>query len=341
MQKNIQNNLITWYNKNHRHFPWRETKNPYYIWISEIMLQQTTTEAVIPYYTRFIETFDTIDKLAKASLEDVYKLWEGLGYYRRAKHIHETAQFICENFDGQFPTTYKDILNLKGIGPYTAGAICSIAYGMSTPAIDGNVLRIISRLYALTDNIALTKTQKKISQIVSELLIGYDASSFNQGLMDLGATICRPLNPQCQNCPIAAFCKAKEIGQQKVLPISIKNIKHKELNYITGIITYQDQYLMIQNPAGLLENLYGFIQYELESPYRFMEEFEKQYHLPLSLVSYHGQVKHVFTHRTWHMHIYHFTLSHPYNTMYHLEDISQIPVSTAHLKVLKHYLKQK
>ena len=341
MQKNIQNNLITWYNKNHRHFPWRETANPYYIWISEIMLQQTTTEAVIPYYTRFIETFDTIDKLAKASLEDVYKLWEGLGYYRRAKHIHETAQFICENFDGQFPTTYKDILNLKGIGPYTAGAICSIAYGMSTPAIDGNVLRIISRLYALTDNIALTKTQKKISQIVSELLIGYDASSFNQGLMDLGATICRPLNPQCQNCPIAAFCKAKEIGQQKVLPISIKNIKHKELNYITGIITYQDQYLMIQNPAGLLENLYGFIQYELESPYRFMEEFEKQYHLPLSLVSYHGQVKHVFTHRTWHMHIYHFTLSHPYNTMYHLEDISQIPVSTAHLKVLKHYLKQK
>lgn len=341
MQKNIQNNLITWYNKNHRHFPWRETANPYYIWISEIMLQQTTTEAVIPYYTRFIETFDTIDKLAKASLEDVYKLWEGLGYYRRAKHIHETAQFICENFDGQFPTTYKDILNLKGIGPYTAGAICSIAYGMSTPAIDGNVLRIISRLYALKDNIALTKTQKKISQIVSELLIGYDASSFNQGLMDLGATICRPLNPQCQNCPIASFCKAKEIGQQKVLPISIKNIKHKELNYITGIITYQEQYLMIQNPAGLLENLYGFIQYELESPYRFMEEFEKQYHLPLSLVSYHGQVKHVFTHRTWHMHIYHFTLSRPYDSMYHLEDISQIPVSTAHLKVLKHYLKQK
>ena len=162
MQKNIQNNLITWYNKNHRHFPWRETANPYYIWISEIMLQQTTTEAVIPYYTRFIETFDTIDKLARASLEDVYKLWEGLGYYRRAKHIHETAQFICENFDGQFPTTYKDILNLKGIGPYTAGAICSIAYGMSTPAIDGNVLRIISRLYALKDNIALAKTQKKI-----------------------------------------------------------------------------------------------------------------------------------------------------------------------------------
>lgn len=340
MQNNIQNNLISWYNQNHRHFPWRKTNNPYYIWISEIMLQQTTTEAVIPYYIRFIETFDTIDKLAQAPLEEVYKLWEGLGYYRRAKHIHETAKFIVENYHGQFPTTYQEILKLKGIGPYTAGAICSIAYGLSTPAIDGNVLRIISRLYALTDNIALSKTQKKISQIVSELLTGYDASAFNQGLMDLGATICRPLNPQCQQCPIASFCKAKQTVQEKVLPISIKNIKHKELQYITGIITYQNQYFMVQNPAGLLENLYGFVQYEIESPYRFIEEFEKEFDIPLSLISYHGQVKHVFTHRTWHMHIYHFTLSQPLHSMYELDDIAKIPVSTAHLKVLKQYLKQ-
>lgn len=339
MQNNIQNNLISWYNHNHRQFPWRETTNPYHIWISEIMLQQTTTEAVIPYYKRFIQTFDTIDKLASASLEEVYKLWEGLGYYRRAKHIHETAQLICEKYDGQFPDTYEDILKLKGIGPYTAGAICSIAYGLSAPAIDGNVLRIISRLYALTENIALPKAQKNIFHIVNDLLIGYDASAFNQGLMDLGATICRPLNPQCEICPIAPFCKARQSGQQKVLPISIKNIKHKEINYITGIITYQDQYVMIQNPTGLLENLYGFIQYELESPYRFIEEFEKQYHISLSLVSYHGQVKHVFTHRTWHMHIYHFTISKPLSSLYSLNDISQLPVSTAHLKVLKHYLK--
>ena len=340
MRNNIQNNLISWYQFNHRHFPWRETTNPYYIWISEIMLQQTTTEAVIPYYKRFIDTFDTIDKLANASLEEVYKLWEGLGYYRRAKHIHETAQYICEYYHGQFPATYNEILKLKGIGPYTAGAICSIAYGLPTPAIDGNVLRIISRLYALTDNIALTKTQKNIFEIVDDLLIGYDASSFNQGLMDLGATICRPLKPLCQECPISAFCKAKQTGQEKVLPISIKNIKHKEMHYVTGIITYQDKYLMIKNPAGLLENLYSFIQYELESPYRFIEEFEKQYHKSLSLVSYHGHVRHVFTHRTWSMHIYHFTLSEPLKTLYDLEAISQLPVSTAHLKVLKQYLKQ-
>ena len=339
MQNNMQNNLINWYHQYHRQFPWRETENPYFIWISEIMLQQTTTEAVIPYFNRFLTTFPTITDLATASLEDVYKLWEGLGYYRRAKHIHETAKIIVHQYNGIFPNTHKEILALKGIGPYTAGAICSIAYHMPTPAIDGNVLRIISRQYLLKDNIAETKTQKHITSIVAELLVGYDASAFNQGLMDLGATICRPLNPKCDQCPIQKTCLAYQNNQQKVLPINIKNIKHKELHYITGIITYQDQFLLFQNPPGLLENLYGFVQYECESPYRFQEEFENQYHLPLSIVSYIQDIKHVFTHRTWHMHIYHFVLDKPIKGLYTLDDIHNLPLSTAHLKVLKSFLK--
>ncbi len=341
MQNNMQYNLIEWYKQNHRDFPWRQNENPYYIWISEIMLQQTTTEAVIPYFQRFLEKFPTIEDLANASLEDVYKMWEGLGYYRRAKHIHETAQVIMEKYQGIFPTTYKDILALKGIGAYTAGAICSIAYHEPTPAIDGNVLRIIARVYALKDNIALLQTQKKIYQIVEELIQGYDASSFNQGLMDLGATICRPLNPKCEICPISQFCQAFKINQQRVLPINIKNIKHKELHYITGIITYKDQFMMIQNPAGLLENLYGFIQFECESPYRFIEEFEDNYHQSLSIVSYIQDIKHVFTHRTWHMHVYHFVLDCPCESLYDLSQIQQLPLSTAHLKVLKAYQKNK
>lgn len=341
MQNNMQHKLITWYQENHRHFPWRENENPYNIWISEIMLQQTTTEAVIPYFKRFVETFDTIDKLANASLEEVYKLWEGLGYYRRAKHIHETAQIIVEKYHGEFPNTYEDILALKGIGPYTAGAICSIAYHQSTPAIDGNVLRIISRVYLLKDNIALNKTQKKITDIVKELLIGYDSSAFNQGLMDLGATICRPINPQCDICPIQSHCLAYAKNQQKVLPINIKNIKHQEIHYTTGIITYQNQILLIQNPAGLLENLYGFIQYDIESPYRFVEEFEKQFHIPLSIVAHIDDLKHVFTHRTWYMHVYHFIIDVPIEHLYTLEEIEKLPLSTAHLKVLKAYLKSR
>lgn len=340
MQNNMQNNLIQWYNQNHRHFPWRETEDPYHIWISEIMLQQTTTEAVIPYYQHFLKKFPSITNLANASLEEVYKMWEGLGYYRRAKHIHETAKMIVEKYQGQFPQTHQDILSLKGIGPYTAGAICSIAYHLPTPAIDGNVLRIMSRQYLLKDNIAETKTQKKISEIVSELLVGYDASAFNQGLMDLGATICRPLQPKCNQCPIIETCQAYQHNQQKVLPVNIKNIKHKELHYITGIITYQDQILLVQNPPGLLENLYGFIQYECESPYSFQEAFESQYQFPLSIVSYIQDIKHVFTHRIWHMHVYHFVLDKPIQELYTLDEIHNLPVSTAHLKVLKAYLKQ-
>lgn len=335
----MQNSLINWYNQNKRDFPWRERQDAYAIWISEIMLQQTTTEAVIPYYNRFLERFNTVEALASASLEDVYKLWEGLGYYRRAKHIHETAQIIVKEYQGKFPNQYQDVLSLKGIGPYTAGAICSIAFHQEVPAIDGNVLRIIARHFLIKDNIALPATQKKITSIVSKLIKGYDASSFNQGLMDLGATICRPKNPKCDCCPIQKKCLAFQKQQQMVLPILIKNIKHQELNYITGIITYKNQFLLLQNPSGLLENLYGFIQYELESPYSFVEMFKKQYHADLSVVSYIQDVSHTFTHRKWHMHIYHFVLDKPFHHLYTLDEINQLPISTAHLKVLKAYLK--
>ena len=339
--QNIQNNLINWYIKNHRDFPWRQTKDPYHIWISEIMLQQTTTEAVIPYYINFLKRFPTIHTLAASSLEDVYKMWEGLGYYRRAKHIHETAQIIVLEYNGIFPSDYNKIIKLKGIGPYTAGAISSIAFDQTTPAIAGNVLRIMSRVYLIKDNIALNKTQKMITAIVSSLLQGYDASSFNQGLMDLGATICRPISPKCEICPIQMHCKAYQHNQQSVLPIHIKNVKHKELHYITGIITYKDQYFLIQNPpGGLLENLYGMKQYELESPYSFQETFENEYQCSLSIVSYIQDIKHVFTHRTWHMHVYHFELQHPINNLYTLYQINQLALSTAHLKVLKAYLKR-
>lgn len=335
----MQDKLIEWYRINHREFPWRKDKDPYHIWISEIMLQQTTTEAVIPYYNRFIETFPNINSLAKASLEEVYKLWEGLGYYRRAKHLHESAQMILEKYNGNFPVKYEDIVSLKGIGEYTAGAISSIAYGKCVPAVDGNVLRIISRLYLLEDNIALNKTQKKIYKIVEKLIKDKDASSFNQGLMDLGATICRPVHPRCLDCPIQQNCKAYQMKQQEVLPINIKKIKHQDINYITGIITYKDKFLIIKNSAGLLENLYGFIQYELESPYSFLNQFQEEYQKDIHINCYIKDIKHVFTHRTWYMHIYHFELSEAIDGLYTLEQLKDLPISTAHLKVLKAYLK--
>lgn len=336
----MQTELIKWYQQNKRDFPWRKDQDPYHIWISEIMLQQTTTETVIPYYNRFIETFPTIKKLAEATLEEIYKMWEGLGYYRRAKHLHESAQIIMNQYQGIFPIDYQDILSLKGIGHYTAGAISSIAYGKCIPAVDGNVLRIISRYYLIKDNIAEIKVQKYIFEIVNELIQGYDASSFNQGLMDLGATICKPVHPLCKDCPIKKDCQAYHHHQQDVLPVSIKKIKKQEISYITGIITYQDKFLLIQNPSGgLLENLYGFIQYDVESPYSFVSSFQEKYYQDLIIQAHIKDIKHVFSHRTWFMHVYHFVLEHEIEGMYTLEEIEALPLSTAHLKVLKAYLK--
>lgn len=336
----MQKQLIQWYQQNKRDFPWRKDQDPYHIWISEIMLQQTTTETVIPYYIHLLEVFPTIEKLASASLEEVYKMWEGLGYYRRAKHLHESAQIIVDKYDGQFPREYDEILALKGIGSYTAGAISSIAYGKPVPAVDGNVLRIMSRYYLIKENIVELKIQKQIFKIVQELIQGHDASAFNQGLMDLGATICRPVHPQCSICPIQKKCQAYRYNQQEVLPISIKKIKKQEIGFITGIITYQNKFLLIQNPpGGLLENLYGFIQYDVESPYSFITSFQENYQQELKIQSYIKDIKHVFTHRTWFMHVYHFTLNHEIKGMYTLEEIQSLPLSTAHLKVLKAYLK--
>ena len=336
----MQKQLIQWYQQNKRDFPWRKDQDPYHIWISEIMLQQTTTETVIPDYIHFLEVFPTIEKLASASLEEVYKMWEGLGYYRRAKHLHESAQIIVDKYDGQFPREYDEILALKGIGSYTAGAISSIAYGKPVPAVDGNVLRIMSRYYLIKENIVELKIQKQIFKIVQELIQGHDASAFNQGLMDLGATICRPVHPQCSICPIQKKCQAYRYNQQEVLPISIKKIKKQEIGFITGIITYQNKFLLIQNPpGGLLENLYGFIQYDVESPYSFITSFQENYQQELKIHSYIKDIKHVFTHRTWFMHVYHFTLNHEIKGMYTLEEIQSLPLSTAHLKVLKAYLK--
>ena len=337
----MQNELVLWYELNKRDFPWRKDNNPYHIWISEIMLQQTTTDAVIPYFNRFIETYKDIEALSQASLDDVYKLWEGLGYYRRAKHILETAKVIKEKYNGEFPDDYNDILSLKGIGTYTAGAISSISFLKPIPAVDGNVLRIISRYEMIRDNIALNSTQKLINEKVKAYLSDINPSSFNQGLMDLGATICRPKNPKCEICPINKHCKAYEHNLQNVLPINIKKVKHEHINYITGIITYEDKIHIIQNKKGLLENLFGFVQYDVESPFSFNEHFKQEYNTDLTIINYIDTIKHVFTHKTWYMNIYHFITDKPIQNMYSINEIDELAISTAHRKVLKAYLKSK
>ncbi len=341
MNKEFSTYLVEWYKQNKRDFPWRQRKDAYSIWISEIMLQQTTTQAVIPYYNKFMELFPSINDLANASLDEVYKAWEGLGYYRRAKHIHISAKYIVEYYDGIFPSKYEDILSLKGIGPYSAGAICSIAYNLPIAAIDGNVLRIMSRQLNSKKNIALQSTQKEMKQYLEKILTNTHPSMFNQALMDLGATICKVKNPKCEICPISSSCLAYKNNEQKVLPINIKKVNHQHISYITAIIRYNDKYMLIKNKEGLLENLYGFIQYDIESPYSFIEQFEKDYHYPLKVHSYIDHVKHVFTHKTWSMNIYEFILEKDNEHLYTIEQINELALSSAHLKVLKAYLKSK
>ena len=215
----ITKTVFTWYKQNQRKLPWRETRNPYYIWISEAMLQQTQVETVIPYYKRFIARFPTIQSLAEAELDAVMKLWENLGYYARARNLHRAAQTVQSRFNGRVPETYEELVALPGVGPYMAGAISSIAFNRPCPAIDGNVRRIISRLYCLQSPLDESATRNRADGLAAELVPAEHPGEFNQALMDIGATICRPKAPECQVCPVASFCLGYHQGLQNTLPI--------------------------------------------------------------------------------------------------------------------------
>lgn len=329
----IQEELINWYEANKRDLPFRDIKDPYKIWVSEIMLQQTTVTAVIPYYNRFIERFPDIKTLANASIEEVYKYWEGLGYYRRALHLHKSAQMMQD----KFPREYEDILALIGVGPYTASAIMSFAYHQPYIAVDGNALRVISRLYEVEDNIALNKTVKKITEIGNKLVIGYDSAKINQGIMDFANAICLPVHPKCVICPMQCYCKAYSTNKQEVLPINIKKVNKKSVSYMTGIVLYDDEVMLIKNKNGLLENMYLLPQYEVESPYSFIEAFKEEYGIELEVLSHLKDFKHVFTHRTWHMHVYVFRANKRSIDFYTNKKQEELTIPTAHKKILKYY----
>ena len=332
----FQSDLLNWYFINKRDLPWRHTNNPYFIWISEIMLQQTQVATVIPYYEHFLETFPTINDLANANLEDVYKCWEGLGYYSRARNLQEAAKTIQNQFNGIFPHTYEEILSLKGIGPYTASAISSIAFQIPKGVVDGNVLRIFSRIYNDSSNIALDKTKKHYQTLCDDLISKEDPSSFNQALMDLGATICKPKGPLCDICPIASHCLAKKANKQHTLPINIKKLKHQEVNYMTCIIEYENKTFLLKNKEGLLDGLYGFVQYDVETPSNFEQLFYQDFHEEIEITEFIKEVKHVFSHRTWRMQVYqaHFKTK-PNLKLYTKKEIEEIPISTAHKKLFK------
>ncbi len=227
-------NLLEWHREiNQREMPWKEEKDPYKIWLSEIILQQTRVEQGKKYYHRFLEHFPRVEDLAAASLDQVLQLWEGLGYYSRARNLWATANFISKEYNGRFPKTYSELLQLKGVGPYTASAIGSFAYGLPLPVVDGNSLRVVSRFQASEQPIDQASGKNFVQSFLENTIPHKKAAQFNQAIMDFGATVCRPRSPLCPECPLQVECKAYAAGQVHVYPHKKKNItkKHRHFHY--------------------------------------------------------------------------------------------------------------
>ncbi|MDG5786241.1 A/G-specific adenine glycosylase [Evansella sp. AB-P1] len=305
----FQQDLIEWYRENKRDLPWRKKKDPYKIWVSEIMLQQTKVDTVIPYFERFIEKFPTIEALADAEEETVLKAWEGLGYYSRARNLHQAVKEVKESYGGKVPDQPSDVQKLRGVGPYTAGAILSIAYDKPAPAVDGNVMRVLSRLLLIEDDISKVTTRKKFEKIVTEIISKEYPSDFNQAMMELGALICTPRKPSCLLCPVRTHCRAQHAGVQEQLPIKAKKAAPivKKMQAVV-LFDNQGKVLIEQRPSsGLLAKLWQFPNVEVIS--EGYEDIEKYLLNNGGLkVTVHPkqlfQVKHIFSHLVWDIEIF-------------------------------------
>lgn len=323
----FQVDFLNWYQQEKRNLPWRYNHDPYRIWISEIMLQQTRVDTVIDYFYRFMEQFPTIQALAEAPEDKLLKVWEGLGYYSRARNLQAAAKQIIEEFGGEFPKTVEEIRSLKGIGPYTAGAISSIAFEIPEPAIDGNVMRVVSRLFCIEADIAKASSRTVFDEAMRKIISQKQPGDFNQAMMDLGSSICTPTNPQCEICPIQQFCQAYREGHQTDFPVKSKKQKPKDVYYVAGIIENKEQEIFLQQrpEIGLLANMWLFPLEEISSA-RF-SELQEQYDpnswdlfsssqvaedspdfFPEQHVIWQkkvlGEIKHVFSHLRWHILIF-------------------------------------
>ncbi len=255
--------LIQWYHRHHRDLPWRHTTDPYKIWLSEVILQQTRVAQGLPYYVRFVEKFPTVFDLAAASQQEVLRQWQGLGYYSRARNMHETAQQVVTDFGGKFPDTYAELLKLKGVGSYTAAAIASFAFGEAVPAVDGNVFRVVSRIFGIKTDIAGASARKEFMQIVQQLIPAGDAATFNQAMIEFGAIQCQPIAPDCLLCPFNTLCYAFENGAQARLPVKTKkgSVRNRYFNYI--VLEHKGRLAMGQRPAGdVWQGLFDFFLVE-------------------------------------------------------------------------------
>ncbi|MGH9352593.1 MAG: A/G-specific adenine glycosylase [Terriglobia bacterium] len=295
--------LLKWYGANARTLPWRATNDPYAIWVSEIMLQQTQVATVIPYYERFLRAFPTAAHLARASFESVAALWSGLGYYRRARHLHLAAQKIGNDFGGRFPARYDEARTLPGVGHYTACAVLSIAYGKPFAVLDGNVARVVARLYALRGNAQQLDFRTQVERRLAELLSRRKPGTFNQAMMELGQTVCLPRAPRCSECPLRRVCDAFSMGKPESFPAP-RPRRASELRYLAAAVIHKDGKVTLARglEEGLLEDLWNFPsafgETSQEALDRLTEKLAPRGALPLSLGRKLGATRHTITYRS-------------------------------------------
>ncbi|MEC7640525.1 MAG: A/G-specific adenine glycosylase [Nitrospinota bacterium] len=251
-RKKISASLLRWFRKNQRDLPWRKTKDPYLIWVSEIMLQQTQVKTVIPYFQRWAKSFPSVNALARASEAQVLKLWEGMGYYSRARNLQKAAKIVNEEYGGKVPNTFESISKLPGIGRYTTGAILSIAYDQAVPVLDGNVKRVLARLFCLRENGASSASQGRLLKTAETLLPKKNAGDFNQALMELGATVCTNKNPSCHLCPVKNLCRAQIENRQQAFPPKKAAIPAKKIEVSAAVIRRGGKVFIQQRPHNRL-----------------------------------------------------------------------------------------
>jgi len=332
--------LLAWFDHGNRRMPWRNTKDPYKRWISEIMLQQTKVDTVIPYFIRFMERFPDVSSLAIAEEDEVLKLWEGLGYYSRARNLLKAALMIQEKHGGRFPETEKEAMKLPGVGAYSAAAVLSMAYDVPLPSVDGNVMRVYSRIYEREENILDPSVMKQVRKELEQVIPCDRPGDFNESMMELGAVICLPGIPDCQRCPLEVSCQTRRKGRQSEIPVRIKKGKKTILEQHVYVLWSEkkDAVLLRKNPSkGLLGGLWAFPTETVEAWKNREVELVQEKEIGYNVEKV-GVEKHVFSHQQWNMTIFEAQANKREWLEYQwvpLSDLSKLAFPEAYRKVLR------
>lgn len=331
--------LILWFQEEKRSFPWRENPTPYSVWVSEVMLQQTRASVVVPYFLSWMQKFPSIRSLAEAPRDEVIKAWEGLGYYSRARNLHDGAQYVVQHFDGELPCCQEKLKQIKGLGPYTIGAIRSFAFHEKAAAVDGNVIRVLCRLHAIEEDIAKPKTVATIREEAEKLLPEHEPWVVNEALIELGATLCNK-SAQCRICPLRESCKAYSTGKVEQLPFKSKKIKIKPLYRTVFVIQYEDQFLIRKGKEGeIMADLheFPFLEQVFSDPQELQNHLHKQWRIDLSFETELPKVTHTFTRYKAHLSPILFTCKKKIEVAdlewKSLEEMQFLPFSSGHRKI--------